>query len=94
VIVTISEDKGKELIKNIHEGIIKKLQSARQLVDFDKEMAAGLYTYALEEFGKLLLIKEQILKKEITAILETKTKHKAYLPSVRHTTCFQKARPH
>jgi hypothetical protein len=58
VIIAISEDKGNELIKNIYDSIIKKLQSAKQLVDFDKEIAAGLYTYALEEFGKLLLVRE------------------------------------
>jgi hypothetical protein len=58
VVITISEDKGNELIKNIYEGILRKLQSAKQLVDFDKEISAGLYTYALEEFGKLLLVRE------------------------------------
>jgi AbiV family abortive infection protein len=58
VIITISELKGEELIKNIHEGILRKLQSAKQLVDFDREISAGLYTYALEEFGKLLLVRE------------------------------------
>jgi hypothetical protein len=55
VVITISEDKGNELIKNIYEGILRKLQSAKQLVDFDKEISVGLYTYALEEFGKLIL---------------------------------------
>jgi hypothetical protein len=50
------------LIKNIHDVIITKLQCARQLVQFDKEISAGLYTYALEEFGKLLLVKEGKLK--------------------------------
>jgi len=46
------------LIKNIYDVIITKLQSARQLVQFDKEISAGLFTYALEEFGKLILVKE------------------------------------
>jgi len=47
--------KAKELIKC---GIIKKLLSAKQLLEFDKEIAAGIYIYVLEEFGKLLLLKE------------------------------------
>ena len=54
----LSESKGNELIKNIHDGIIRRLSSAKQLTDFDKEMAAGLYTYALEEFGKLTVVNE------------------------------------
>lgn len=57
MIITVSELKGDELIKNIQDGIVRKLQSSSQLVQFDKEIAAGLYTYALEEFGKLLLVK-------------------------------------
>jgi hypothetical protein len=42
VITTISELKGDELIKNIRDGIIRKLGTARLLVYYDKEMAAGL----------------------------------------------------
>jgi hypothetical protein len=44
-------------MKNIRDAIIRKLDSARLLVHYDKEMAAGLYTYTIEEFGKLLLVK-------------------------------------
>ena len=32
------------------------------MVQFDKEIAAGLYTYTLEEFGKLLLVKQSKLE--------------------------------
>ena len=46
------------MLKNIHDVIIRILQSASQLVQFDKEISAGLYTYILEEFGKLILVKE------------------------------------
>ena len=42
MITTISELKDYELIKNICDGIIRKLDSARLLVHYDKEMAAGL----------------------------------------------------
>jgi hypothetical protein len=44
-------NEAKRLIKN---GIIKKLSAAKQ----NTEIAAGIYIYALEEFGKLLLLKE------------------------------------
>ena len=48
-------NEAKRLIKN---GIIKKLSAAKQNIDIDTEIAAGIYIYALEEFGKLLLLKE------------------------------------
>ena len=62
MITTVSEQKGNELIKNVRDGIIRKLDSARILIHYDKEVAAGLYTYTVEEFGKLLLLKESKLK--------------------------------
>lgn len=48
-------NEAKRLVKN---GIIKKLSAAKQNIDSDTEIAAGIYIYALEEFGKLLLLKE------------------------------------
>jgi hypothetical protein len=45
----------KRLVKN---GIIKKISAAKQNLDIDIEIATGIYIYALEEFGKLLLLKE------------------------------------
>lgn len=38
------------------DGITRKLDSARRLLDIDKDVCAGLYTYALEEFGKIILL--------------------------------------
>ena len=61
MITTVSEQKVNELTKSIRDGILRKLDSARILVHYDKEVAAGLYTYAIEEFGKLLLVKENKL---------------------------------
>lgn len=53
MITTVSEQKVNELIKSIRDGILRKLDSARILVHYDKEVAAGLYTYAMEvTFGK------------------------------------------
>jgi hypothetical protein len=68
VIITVSEQRGNELIKKIRGGIIRKLDSARILVHYDKEMAAGFYTYAIEEFGKLLLVKESKLANNLYEI--------------------------
>lgn len=47
-----------DLKKLTSQGIISKLESAKELLNvtsFD-DVSAGLYTYALEEFGKLLLL--------------------------------------
>jgi hypothetical protein len=37
----------------IKKRIIQKLEAARKLIDFDKEVSAGIYVYAVEELGKL-----------------------------------------
>lgn len=57
----ISVDKSllDEIIKVTHEGIMKKLEASKALLkagNYD-HIAAGLYTIALEEFGKLLILK-------------------------------------
>lgn len=56
--IDISEEKWIEAKHIIKNGIIKKLSAAKQNIEIDKEIAAGIYIYALEEFGKLLLLKE------------------------------------
>jgi hypothetical protein len=63
-IIDIEEDLWKQSIKNTYEGTVKKLQSARKLLEFDKDISAGLYTYALEEFGKMILLKDSNLLKK------------------------------
>ena len=40
----------------IKRRIIQKLES-RKLIDFDKEVSAGIYVYAVEELGKLEVLK-------------------------------------
>jgi hypothetical protein len=47
-----------EAVLRIKTGIIRKLAAARKMIDYDKEVAAGIYIYALEELGKLELLKE------------------------------------
>ena len=56
--IHISKETWNEAKKLIKNGIIKKLSAAKQNIDIDTEIAAGIYIYALEEFGKLLLLKE------------------------------------
>lgn len=41
----------------IKRRIIQKLGAARKLIDFDKEVSAGIYVYAVEELGKLEILK-------------------------------------
>jgi hypothetical protein len=48
-------NEAKRLIKN---GIIKKLSAAKQNIDIDTEIAAGIYIYASEELAKLLLLED------------------------------------
>lgn len=40
-----------ELRQNILEGIKKKLTGAETMSNSDKELAAGIYVYSIEEFG-------------------------------------------
>jgi hypothetical protein len=49
-----------EAINVIKNGIIRKLASAKKMIDFDKEIAAGIYVYALEELGKLEVLKNAL----------------------------------
>ena len=55
MITTISELKDDELIKKIRDGIIRKLDSARLLVHYDKEMAAGLTQFYLVRISSISL---------------------------------------
>jgi hypothetical protein len=80
----------KDIIKR---RIIQKLASARTLIDFDKEVAAGIYVYAVEELGKL-----EILKNVQNGKLPYKpdfrhhrikfNKVKEYLNREKHAECF------
>ena len=56
--IQISKETWIEAKRLIKSGIIKKLSAAKQNIDIDIEIAAGIYIYAVEEFGKLLLLKE------------------------------------
>ncbi len=56
--IYISNDKWNETKHTIRNGIIKKLSAANQNLSIDTDIAAGIYIYALEEFGKLLLLND------------------------------------
>jgi hypothetical protein len=53
--IQIPIEKWNETKRAIREGTKKKLDAAKKLIETDKEVSAGLYIYAIEEFGKLLL---------------------------------------
>jgi hypothetical protein len=55
--IRISEKTKTEMVDNTKVGILKKLEAARKTIEIDLEISAGLYTYAVEELGKLLLLK-------------------------------------
>jgi hypothetical protein len=54
--VDIPENQWKEMMQNILNGIFHKLNAVKNFLTIDMNIAAGLYIYAVEEFGKLLLL--------------------------------------
>lgn len=65
----------------IKRRIIQKLATARKIVEYDKEVSAGIYVYAVEELGKL-----EVLKNVQNGKLP-------YRPDFRnHSTKFKKAK--
>lgn len=58
-ILEITEELWKSVIKEIPQGILRLLESSERLLDNggNEAICAGLYTYAVEEYGKLLLLK-------------------------------------
>jgi hypothetical protein len=56
--IDISEQLWEEMTRKVRDGIFYKLKVARNVVAIDKDIAAGVYVYAVEEFGKLLLLEK------------------------------------
>jgi hypothetical protein len=54
--IDISEEIWTNIRELILQGIEKKINAAKKLLEIDKEIAAGIYIYAVEEFGKYLLL--------------------------------------
>jgi hypothetical protein len=55
--IDIPENQWKEMMQDILKGIFRKLSGVKNMQTIDMYIAAGLYIYAVEEFGKLLLLK-------------------------------------
>jgi len=59
-ILQISEELWRKIVQETLNGVFKLLDSAEILLDNEgnKAICAGLYTYALEEYGKIVLLKQ------------------------------------
>jgi hypothetical protein len=55
--IDIPEEQWKEMMQNVLHGIFQKLNAVKNMENIDMYIAAGIYIYAVEEFGKLLLLK-------------------------------------
>jgi hypothetical protein len=56
--IEISEDQCRQMMEFIRDGILRKINAVRSMQTIEKDIAAGLYVYAVEEFGKLLLLRD------------------------------------
>jgi hypothetical protein len=56
--IDISEDVWIKMMQHVRNGIFQKLNAVIKMNSIDKDIAAGTYIYAVEEFGKLLLLRE------------------------------------
>ena len=74
--IIIANDEWQKIKKLTLKQIIEKLSAAKELLKLGKydNISAGLYTYALEEFGKLLLL-------ENCENIANNTKKKINMPS-------------
>lgn len=55
--IDIPEKLWKKMMQHVLEGIFQKLNAVKNMQTIDLYVAAGIYIYAVEEFGKLLLLK-------------------------------------
>jgi hypothetical protein len=58
--VHVTQELWLELILRTYDGIVSKINACKKFGDYPEHntFAAGLYTYAIEEFGKLLILKD------------------------------------
>ena len=54
----LTEEQWKGLKQTIINGIKRKSLAARKMIEIDKEIAAGIHVYSVEELGKLLLLEK------------------------------------
>jgi hypothetical protein len=93
---SVSTEVYRKLLNQTYEGIIRKLESATALLEIDEYLSAGLYTYASEELGKILLLKQsarldgEIQIEYIDKFIRHKSKFELafdYLQQNRHGHC-------
>jgi hypothetical protein len=58
--LNLSDNLMVEATNLIINGIKDKLAAAKKMIDYDKDIAAGIYVYALEELGKLQVLKDAL----------------------------------
>lgn len=56
--IEVSEEIWTEAKNQVLQGIVKKIDAAKRLIETDKEIAAGIYIYAVEELGKYLFLQD------------------------------------
>ena len=93
LVLQISDKLLQDTKDSIKRRIIQKLAAARKLIDFDKEVSAGIYVYAVEELGKLEVLKNVQDRKlpYWTVFRDHNTKFykaKEYLKNEKHLECF------
>ena len=93
LVLEISDKLLQDTKDSIKRRIIQKLEAARKLVDFDKEVSAAIYVYAVEELGKLEILKNvQNGKLPYRPVFRTHStkfnKAKEYLKNEKHEECF------
>jgi hypothetical protein len=95
--IDIPENQWKEMMQNILNGIFQKLNVVKNILTIDMYIAAGIYIYAVEEFGKLLLLKNANVIKDMRRVVYEKEflshtrKFKAafdYFQTNKYDSCF------
>ncbi len=91
--VQISDKLLQDTKDTIKSRIIQKLAAARKLIDFDKDVSAGIYVYAVEELGKLEVLKnvkngKLLYRPDFRHHGIKFNKAKEYLKNEKHLECF------
>jgi hypothetical protein len=70
--IDIPEKHWKEMMQHVLNGIFRKLNAVKNMQTIDMYIAAGIYIYAVEEFGKLLLLKNANVSNGIRRVVYEK----------------------
>ena len=89
----ISEEIIQTTLGIIKDGILRKLSVAKKILEFNKEVSSGIYVYAMEELGKLQLLKN-VRNGKLDYLAEFRNhnfkfnKAEEYLKSLGYSECF------